>query len=619
MQTLISRLDEDRPRAPRAERLLRVGAGSVIATAIAAPTFSATELGTQVGLVLCASALLLRQLAGGHRWGRMAFQLAAGCAVAVPAMEPFTGALRLSSGALCSAVVGLALLILNHKSERLVYAWTGLALAVTVYALSCLLAALYGVWTSTPVSAYSHLSVPAAASFVALGLSVLMIRPTDGLARLAFVDPGSQFLIRMLLPPVMIVPTTLGWLQLHGLSQGLFGPELGVTLMVQSCIVIGTVIILFTARTASRFERASRILVPAIEQSSDVVIITDAKGTIEYVNNAFVQVTGYGKSEAKGASPRILKSGEMPVELYGKLWQTILAGNVFYGNMTNRRKSGELYLAEIAISPIKDACGRIQNFVAIQKDITEKRRMERMVMQSDKLAAIGQLAAGVAHELNNPLSGIMGFAQLLLEDASLSAQQREDLETILTQSKRCRAIIQNLLQFSRPKQPTWEAVRLAEITRATLQLMLYELSTSGIQVDTDLNDAAPPVRGDPGAIQQVLVNLLTNARHALEGRPQPRLSIRLEAEDGTVRLRVEDNGPGIAPDVMDKIFDPFFTTKAPGKGTGLGLAICHTIMKQHSGRIAVESTVGKGAWFTLEFPAIADAAAAAAPVVERIR
>jgi signal transduction histidine kinase len=208
----------------------------------------------------------------------------------------------------------------------------------------------------------------------------------------------------------------------------------------------------------------------------------------------------------------------------------------------------------------------------------------------------------MAHELNNPLSGILGFTQMLLEDKGLTAQQREDLETILTQSQRCRTIIQNLLQFSRPKEPKMEPLDLVLLMQATLQLVNYEYTTSGIDLALDCQNDLPMVRGDSGAVQQVFINLLTNARQAMENQKQAHLTIRMGAEDGIVRIQFIDNGPGIPPEILGKIFDPFFTTKAPGKGTGLGLSICHTIMHQHQGQISAKSAAGTGTTFTLDFP-----------------
>ncbi len=224
------------------------------------------------------------------------------------------------------------------------------------------------------------------------------------------------------------------------------------------------------------------------------------------------------------------------------------------------------------------------------------------LIQSEKLAGIGQLAAGVAHELNNPLSGVMGFAQLLLDDPALTPQQRKDVETICGQSQRCRVIIQNLLQFSRRKEPLSEPVDLAPLIKATVDLVNYDFSTSGIELLQHVPTSLPMVFADPNQLQQVFLNLITNARQAFEGRKQGKLTIEGEEQKGRVLLHFIDDGPGIPAAILGKIFDPFFTTKPPGKGTGLGLSICYGIVQQHHGDLRVKSQPGAGTTFTLELP-----------------
>jgi two-component system, NtrC family, sensor kinase len=234
-----------------------------------------------------------------------------------------------------------------------------------------------------------------------------------------------------------------------------------------------------------------------------------------------------------------------------------------------------------------------------------KKKLEETQMQliqSEKLAGIGQLAAGVAHELNNPLSGVMGFAQLLLDDPGLTPQQRKDIETICAQSQRCRVIIQNLLQFSRRKEPVTEPVSLAPLLQTTIDLVKYDFSTSGIDLIQHVPTSLPSVFGDPNQLQQVFLNLITNARQAMESQKNGRLLIEASQNGKYVVIRFSDNGPGIPLDIQGKIFDPFFTTKPQGKGTGLGLSICYGILQQHQGHLKMESTAGEGATFIMELP-----------------
>ena len=235
------------------------------------------------------------------------------------------------------------------------------------------------------------------------------------------------------------------------------------------------------------------------------------------------------------------------------------------------------------------------------------RRLEeaqKQLVQTEKLAAIGQLAAGVAHELNNPLTGILGFAQLLLQEEGLNPQQREDLESIYKQSQRCRTIIQNLLQFSHRKEPKMEPVRMRALMDATMLLIQYDFKTSGVDLQVDVPEDLPLVMADPNQLQQVFLNLLSNARQATEAKKGARIVVRAAREGEKLVLTFRDNGVGIAPENLDKIFDPCFTTKPVGKGTGLGLSISYGIVQQHKGSIRAESEVGQGTAFIIEFPVI---------------
>jgi len=293
----------------------------------------------------------------------------------------------------------------------------------------------------------------------------------------------------------------------------------------------------------------------------------------------FLMMTGYGTVETAVAA---MKKGaydfvQKPFDLEELL---LLVGKCL-------EKSG----LRTVIQELKDAKKKLED-------------MQAQLIQSEKLASIGQLAAGVAHELNNPMSGIMGFTQLLLEDQTLSKQQRSDLETIYAQSQRCRTIVQNLLQFSRRQDPKKVELDLGLILQATIDLVKYDFPSSGVALVTRIPKDLPHVFGDPQQLQQVFLNLLVNARQAMAGRPQSQVTIEASLEAGHVVVRVMDNGPGIPKENMGKIFDPFFTTKPVGQGTGLGLSICHGIIQQHQGTIDVTSSPGEGATFKLSFPVL---------------
>lgn len=237
------------------------------------------------------------------------------------------------------------------------------------------------------------------------------------------------------------------------------------------------------------------------------------------------------------------------------------------------------------------------------------------LIQSEKLSAVGEFISGVAHELNNPLTVMIGYAQLLA-NADIDRAHKDDIAQISDAAERCHKIVQNLLSFARQRPPERKRVNLNEVVDATARFMSYELRTGNITVERDLDPNLPPVMADAHQLQQVFLNLINNARQALEesGR-KGRLRLASRVAGPWVRIVIADDGPGIPADFLARIFDPFFTTKPAGKGTGLGLSVSYGIVKEHGGDIRVESEPGAGATFTLDFPcAIAEADAKSAPV-----
>jgi len=242
----------------------------------------------------------------------------------------------------------------------------------------------------------------------------------------------------------------------------------------------------------------------------------------------------------------------------------------------------------------------IQELRMTQRKLEEA---QTQLVQSEKLAGIGQLAAGIAHELNNPLTGIVGFSQLLLGDQTVKGQHRKDIETIHTQAQRSRVIIRNLLQFSRRERVEGKPVSIEPILRSVIDLTRYEFAEAKLTIVTQFAKSLPAVKAEANQLQQVFLNIVTNARQALEEkRGVGRLTIEVGRRGKRVFIRFIDNGPGIPEEIRNKIFDPFFTTKSPGKGTGLGLSICHGILQQHHGSISVDSRAGEGATFRIELP-----------------
>jgi len=238
----------------------------------------------------------------------------------------------------------------------------------------------------------------------------------------------------------------------------------------------------------------------------------------------------------------------------------------------------------------------------VWKDVTEEHEVTRRLLQAEKMAAVGQLAGGVAHEINNPLGGILAFAQLMSQDER-SESDRESLRLIADAAVRAKRIVESLLRFSRrPREDERGAVDLAKVAEDALFLMQAQLKDGHVEIERSL-EAAIAV-GNGNQLQQILVNLLVNALQAIGNRGRIRVTTGPGAP-GRVRAAVSDDGPGISPDIAGRIFEPFFTTKPEGQGTGLGLSICYRIAEEHGGSIRHEPVPGGGACFILEIPAAA--------------
>lgn len=273
----------------------------------------------------------------------------------------------------------------------------------------------------------------------------------------------------------------------------------------------------------------------------------------------------------------------------------------------------------------EDPRARPQRRSALGQDVTSQQSIESSIFQKEKMAALGQLVSGIAHELNNPLTAIMGYTELLLGHG-LSGTQLDEAKKIYEEAGRARRIVKNLLFFARDAVPERSLVDLNEVVERTLALRSYELKIESIQVETDLCQNLPPTMADPYQLQQVLLNLLVNAEQALlGGRGKGHIRIRTyRPSDSRIALEVTDDGPGVPQEIASRIFDPFFTTKSPGVGTGLGLSIVYGIVQQHGGDVVLVSQGGTGTKVTVELPLVASPASepavqASKPMVQSTR
>src|SRR5713226_2374108 len=315
-------------------------------------------------------------------------------------------------------------------------------------------------------------------------------------------------------------------------------------------------------------------------------------------------MTRYARVEAVGQSVGILKSGKQDDEFYRGLWDTILAGRTWFGEMINRRKDGSSYAQESNITPVRNDAGAITHFIAIQQDVTERRALEEQLRQGQKFEAIGQLAGGIAHDFNNVIGAILGWAELGQDETQQGSTPHGYFRKIADQSNRAAALIRQLLTFARRQAVEPTGIQLNEIIPDLINLLDNVLGKD-IELKTVLAPDLRMVRASPPQIEQVLMNLCVNARDAMlqggrlviataNAELGPEACRRFpEARPGSyVSLSVSDTGVGIDASIREHIFEPFFTTKEVGKGTGLGLATVYGIVKQHGGVVVVESELG---------------------------
>jgi PAS domain S-box-containing protein len=352
-------------------------------------------------------------------------------------------------------------------------------------------------------------------------------------------------------------------------------------------------------------------LMAAIEQVGEVIVMTDALGVIQFVNPAFERATGYSRTEAIGQNPRILKSGEQDESFYRDLWRTITGGGVWAGRMVNRRKDGTLCTEEATISPVRDPSGRIVNFVSVQRDMTEHLQLTAQIQQAQKMEAVGLLAGGVAHDYNNMLSVILGYAEVALTMVDPSQPLHADLEEIHKAAMRAADITRQLLAFAR-KQTILPVVLDLNQSVASALKMLRRLIGEDVELVWLPGDGLGQIKMDPVQIDQILANLCVNARDAIADVGKVTIETRNAVLDEAycaghpgvapgeyALLSVRDDGRGMNQKTLAQIFEPFYTSKGVGLGTGLGLSTVYGIVKQNRGAIDVDSTPGMGTTFKI--------------------
>ena len=367
-----------------------------------------------------------------------------------------------------------------------------------------------------------------------------------------------------------------------------------------------------TERKEAEAERSR--LVTAIEQAGETILVTDPTGEIIYVNPALEVTTGYTREEAIGKNPRIWNSGHQDKAFYSNMWSTLLSGDIWRGRFVNKRRDGTLFEENATISPIKDETGRIINFVAVKRDITSELVLQKQLLQAQKMEAIGTLAGGMAHDFNNLLQAILGYSDLLLMRKARTDPEYQKIKIIRQAARDGADLVSRILTFSRRAESKPRPVDLNEEIRRAEKLLRRTVPKM-IEIRLELADSLDIIDGDPGQMEQMLLNLAVNAQHAM---PKGGLlliatrNISLTDENLLTHLgislgryvlvTVSDTGTGMEPEVVDRIFEPFFTTKSDCDGTGLGLAMVHGIVSQHGGHVRCYSEPGRGTTFKIYFP-----------------
>jgi PAS domain S-box-containing protein len=338
-----------------------------------------------------------------------------------------------------------------------------------------------------------------------------------------------------------------------------------------------------------------------LESFPDLILVVDLEERYTFVSSRSRDLLGYRPEEMMGKKISALEDHSPDL---ASLYHTVVSGKQAFGaaEYGARHRDGSWRTMRAAGSQLADAEGKISGVIISVRDITIERKLEQQVVQSERLAAMGAMIGGVAHELNNPLTSILGVSELL-QDSETSETARKQLAMLQQQARRAAEIVQNLTYFSRPPAPGKSRINLMEVVERTLNLHAYSLRKNNIAVDFLKEPAVPYALGDPHQLMQVFLNLIVNAEQAMrEVRDRGTLRIRLGRANDSVWVSFHDDGPGIPKENLLSIFDPFYTTKRPGRGTGLGLSICKSVMKEHNGSVEAANAPDGGAVFTVTLP-----------------
>src|SRR5712664_1375053 len=341
-----------------------------------------------------------------------------------------------------------------------------------------------------------------------------------------------------------------------------------------------------------------------VDSFPDLILVLDTADHYTFVSPRCKEILGYDVEDTQNMEfGGRTHPEDLPAAM--SLYKDIIAGKQTFASLAIRvrHKLGDWRRIRFNFSPLSDEKGNIEGVVLSGRDVTELKRLEEQLIQAEKLAAMGQMLAGVAHELNNPLTAILGVTELLRDGEGVQENTKRQLELTHRQARRAARIVQNLLEFSRPAAPQKKALDVNTLIERTLQLQDHSLRRNNVHADFQPQSDLPAVIGDANQLIQVFLNLISNAEHAIrEVRETGRIQIRIGRIGGHISVTVQDDGVGVAQEALPKLFDPFYTTKRPGGGTGLGLSICMSIVREHGGSVDVETLPAGGSAFTVFLP-----------------
>jgi len=355
-------------------------------------------------------------------------------------------------------------------------------------------------------------------------------------------------------------------------------------------------------RARKHLEEARALLAAAIESSADAVVITSERGVIQYVNPAFEHITGYTEHEAVGRTIHMLDSGKHDESFYHAVRETVRRDGAWSGRLFNKKKDGTFYLEDCTYSPVQDRNGNITNYVSVRRDVTDKVRLESIAESVNMMDNIGYIFAGVRHEIGNPINTI-GITLSILKRKLGSIDQtaiEEYLDRALHEMSRITYLLQSLKNFNMFEKPTLQDMQILPFMDKFLALIQQDFKSKNIKISFTIEREAASCHADPRALQQVLINLLTNAADALQGRDNAQVDITVSKQEDTVKIRMEDNGSGIPEDHLKNLFKPFNTSKV--HGTGLGLVIVKKLLALMNGTIEITSKKDAGTTVDINLP-----------------